>query len=61
MQGKRDHLVKTKSAGFLQQTIPSERKQVLMIEKSGHMVCYCDDSKRVMNEVLQFIESSGAS
>ncbi|WP_054942944.1 alpha/beta hydrolase [Paenibacillus ihuae] len=33
VQGKRDHLVKTKSAGFLKQTIPSERKQVLMIEK----------------------------
>lgn len=61
VQGKRDHLVKTKSAGFLKQTIPSERKQVLMIEKSGHMVCHCNDSKRVMNEVLQFIEGSGAS
>ncbi|MEK5026119.1 MULTISPECIES: alpha/beta hydrolase [unclassified Paenibacillus] len=61
VQGRRDHLVKTKSAGYLQQTIPSGRKQVLMVENSGHMVCHCDDSERIMNEVLQFIERSGAS
>ena len=59
VQGKRDHLVKTKSAGFLQQTIPSSRKQVLMVDNSGHMVCHCDDSERIMNEVLQFIKGSG--
>ncbi|MEK5239584.1 alpha/beta fold hydrolase [Paenibacillus sp. FSL L8-0470] len=61
VQGRRDHLVKTKSAGYLQQTIPSGRKQVLMVENSGHMVCHCDDSERIMNEVLQFIERSGVS
>lgn len=61
VQGRRDHLVKTKSAGYLQQTIPSGCKQVLMVENSGHMVCHCDDSERIMNEVLQFIERSGAS
>lgn len=61
VQGQRDHLVKTKSAGYLQQTISSGRKQVLMVENSGHMVCHCGDSERIMNEVLQFIESSGVS
>lgn len=61
VQGRRDHLVKTKSVGYLQQTIPSGRKQVLMVENSGHMVCHCDDSERIMNEVLQFIERSGVS
>lgn len=61
VQGRRDHLVKTKSASYLQQTIPSGRKQVLMVENSGHMVCHCDDSERIMNEVLQFIERSGVS
>lgn len=59
VQGKRDHLVQTKSAGFLQQTIPSSRKQVMIVEKSGHMVCHCEDSERIMNEVLQFIKGSG--
>lgn len=61
VQGRRDHLVKTKSAGYLQQTIPSSRKKVLLVDNSGHMVCHCDDSERIMNEVLQFIESAGAS
>lgn len=59
VQGKRDHLVKFKSAGFLEQTIPSSRKQVLIMEKSGHMVCHSEGSPAMMNEVLQFIRSSG--
>ncbi|UQZ33336.1 hypothetical protein C2I18_07050 [Paenibacillus sp. PK3_47] len=59
VQGKRDHLVKTKSAGFLQQTIPSSLKQVMMVENSGHMVCHCQDSERIMKEVLQFIKGTG--
>ncbi|MHA6533266.1 alpha/beta hydrolase [Paenibacillus sp. BAC0078] len=58
VQGKRDHLVKPKSAAFLQQTIPSSRKQLLLVENSGHMLCYCDDSEYVMNEILWFIQSS---
>lgn len=57
VQGRRDHLVKTKSAGYLQQTIASEHKQVLWIEKSGHMVCHCGESGQVMDEVLRFIAS----
>lgn len=61
VQGRRDHLVKTKSAGYLQRIIPSGHKEVLMIEKSGHMVCHCGESGRVMDEVLRFIASSGAS
>lgn len=61
VQGKRDHLVKYKSAGYLQQTIPSGRKQLLIMEKSGHMVCHGEGSHRMMNEVLQFIRSSGDS
>jgi esterase/lipase len=61
VQGRRDHLVKPKSAGYLQQTIPSEHKEVLMVEKSGHMLCHSGESGRVMDEVLRFIASSGAS
>lgn len=61
VQGTRDHLVKTKSAGFLEQTIPSGQKQVLMVERSGHMVCHCDKQDRVMQEVLHFIRQAGAS
>ncbi|MEK3682842.1 alpha/beta hydrolase [Paenibacillus sp. FSL R10-2736] len=59
VQGKRDHLVKFKSAGYLEQTIPSGRKQVLIMEKSGHMVCHSEESPAMMREVLQFIRSSG--
>ncbi|WNS43224.1 alpha/beta fold hydrolase [Paenibacillus sp. MMS20-IR301] len=52
VQGNRDHLVKSKSAGYLQQTIPSRRKQV-------HMVCHSADSAGMMDEVLQFMRSAG--
>lgn len=58
VQGKRDHLVKLKSATYLQQTIPSSRKQLLIVENSGHMLCYCDDNEYVMNQILKFMQSS---
>lgn len=60
VQGKRDHLVKTKSANYLQQTIPTSHKQVLMVDNSGHMVCHCEDKDRIMNEVLLFIQRVGS-
>lgn len=59
VQGKRDHLVKPKSAAYLQNTIKAPRKEVLLIDKSGHMVCHCEESDRIMTEVLQFIQSVG--
>jgi len=61
VQGRRDHLVKPKSAAFLQNTIKAPRKEVLLIDKSGHMVCHCEESDRIMNEVLEFIQSVGSS
>ncbi|KGE20850.1 alpha/beta hydrolase [Paenibacillus wynnii] len=59
VQGKRDHLVKTKSAAYLKETIMAPRKEVLIVDKSGHMVCHCEESDRILNEVLQFIQSVG--
>lgn len=58
VQGKRDHLVKTRSAGYLEQVIKANHKQVLMVDNSGHMVCFCEEKDRIMNEVLQFIQST---
>ncbi|WP_342562885.1 alpha/beta fold hydrolase [Paenibacillus sp. FSL R7-0345] len=58
VQGTRDHLVKTKSAGYLEQAIPAGQKQVLMVKDSGHMVCHCGDQERVMQEVLHFIRQA---
>jgi len=58
VQGKRDHLVRTRSADFLKHTIPTPRKQVLMVDNSGHMVCHCEAKDMIMNEVLQFIQNS---
>ncbi|ULO08366.1 alpha/beta fold hydrolase [Paenibacillus sp. 19GGS1-52] len=59
VQGKRDHLVKSKSANYLQQVIPTSHKQVLMVDNSGHMVCHCEDKDWIMNEVLKFIQRVG--
>lgn len=61
VQGRRDHLVKFKSADYLRQTIPSERRQVLIMERSGHMVCHSGESPAMMDEVLRFIRRSGDS
>ncbi|WP_340025645.1 alpha/beta fold hydrolase [Paenibacillus sp. FSL K6-1096] len=61
VQGRRDHLVKFKSAGYLQQTIPAGHKQVLIMENSGHMVCHSAESPAMMNEVLRFIRCPQAS
>lgn len=60
VQGKRDYLVKPKSANYLQQTIPTSHKQVLMVDNSGHMVCHCEDKERIMHEVLLFIQRVGS-
>lgn len=61
VQGRRDHLVKFKSAGYLQQTIPASHKQVLIMENSGHMVCHSAESPAMMDGVLRFIRSPEAS
>ena len=58
VQGRRDHLVKTRSAAYLQDTIKSPRKEVLLVDKSGHMVCHCAESERIMGQVLHFIQSA---
>ncbi len=60
VQGKRDHLVKTRSADYLRHhMIKATQKQVLMVDNSGHMVCHCEEKDRIMNEVLQFIQTAG--
>ncbi|WP_379134632.1 alpha/beta hydrolase [Paenibacillus sp. sgz500958] len=58
VQGKRDHLVKTKSAPYLHTAIKARRKEVLVANHSGHMVCYGEDKDLIMSEVLQFIRST---
>ncbi|WP_410514090.1 alpha/beta fold hydrolase [Paenibacillus sp. BR2-3] len=59
VQGKRDHLVRTKSAAYLQNTIKAPRKEILLVDNSGHMVCHGEDKDRIMDRVLQFIRSTG--
>jgi carboxylesterase len=57
LQGRRDHLVKTRSARFLHETISSPCKQMVIADRSGHMLCHDDDKDQMMQEVLQFIGS----
>lgn len=58
VQGTRDHLVKTRSAAYLERHLGSRRKEVLLIERSGHLLCYCDERDRLLSEVLRFITSA---
>lgn len=58
VQGKRDHLVRPKSAFYLQDTIKTPLKEMLLVDNSGHMVCHCKDSERVMGRILQFVQST---
>ncbi|MDT3427890.1 esterase/lipase [Paenibacillus forsythiae] len=58
VQGTRDHLVKTRSAAYLERHIASSVKEVLLIERSGHLLCYCEEKDKVMDEVLQFIRGA---
>ncbi|KWX83160.1 hypothetical protein AMQ83_31720 [Paenibacillus riograndensis] len=44
VQGRRNHLVRAKSAAYLQRRIPSGGKRVLMVERSGHMLCHGEHS-----------------
>ncbi|WP_052098815.1 alpha/beta hydrolase [Paenibacillus stellifer] len=55
VQGTRDHLVKTRSASYLQQHLGSPRSEVLMVEGSGHLLCYSEEKDKVLSEVLRFI------
>jgi len=58
VQGKRDHLVRAKSAAYLQNTINAPVKKLLLVDNSGHMVCHGKDKEQIMNGVLQFIRST---
>ena len=60
VQGTRDHLVRAKSAAYLRENLGSPRKEVVMVDGSGHMVCHCADKERVMGRIHAFIEEAGA-
>lgn len=61
VQGTRDHLVKNKSAAYLKRHIGSSDKEILLIERSGHLLCYCEEKDKVLGEVLQFIRSAASN
>ncbi|MFD1776050.1 alpha/beta hydrolase [Paenibacillus rhizophilus] len=61
VQGTSDHLVKTKSAAYLKRHIGSSDKEILLIERSGHLLCYCEEKDKVLGEVLQFIRSAASN
>lgn len=60
VQGKRDHLVKTKSAAYLDRHIGSPGKEILLVERSGHLLCYCEEKDKVLDKVHQFIQGASS-
>ncbi|MGF7046591.1 esterase/lipase [Paenibacillus sp. DS2015] len=57
VQGASDHLVKPKSGPFLHERLGSMNKKLLMIEKSGHLVCHCSDHKTVFEAVASWVNA----
>lgn len=54
-QGEDDGIVPVRSADYLYKHITSEQKHKIIIKRSKHLICHCDESEQLFKEVLQFL------
>ena len=57
VQGMKDEMVPYKTAYTLEEEIGSELKQVVLFEKSDHLICLGDEGPVVNRLVLQFLQT----
>lgn len=57
IQGGADHLVQTRSANYLYEAIQADRKKLLIVDHSGHLICHGEGQESVFQEVFGFIQS----
>ncbi|WP_181350161.1 carboxylesterase [Thalassobacillus sp. CUG 92003] len=55
VQGELDGMVPSGSADFLQQEIPSEHKEFLLLKNSKHLICHGEDREELFDAVLAFL------
>ncbi|MFD1019313.1 alpha/beta hydrolase [Thalassobacillus hwangdonensis] len=55
MQGELDGMVPLKSAFYLEQEIPSEKKELVFLKQSKHLVCHGEDQDELFDTVLSFL------
>lgn len=58
IQGGADHLVQTRSANYLYEAIQADRKKLLIVDHSGHLICHGEGQESVFQEVSRFIQST---
>ncbi|WP_172196418.1 alpha/beta hydrolase [Saccharibacillus qingshengii] len=61
VQGAQDHLVKPRSAAYLQERLGSKRKEQLILARSGHLVCHSPDQLELFDAVLDHVKRSSCS
>ncbi len=57
VQGMKDEMVPYKTAYTLEEEIGSEYKQVVLFEKSDHLICLGDDGPVVNHLILEFLKT----
>lgn len=57
-QGKKDMIVPTRSAYYLDKEIASEHKEVILFEQSKHLICLGNDKKILNKKILTFLTQS---
>ncbi|NGZ74399.1 alpha/beta hydrolase [Saccharibacillus alkalitolerans] len=60
VQGTKDHLVKPRSADYLGNHLGSTDKTVLMLPRSGHLVCHSEDRTELFDAVLKHLRGASA-
>lgn len=60
IQGGADHLVQTKSAQYLYETIQADRKKLLIVDHGGHLICHGQNHQMVFHEISRFIHTRKA-
>ncbi|GEM_PF-986727 len=55
VQGAKDHLVKPRSAPYLHEHLGSAYKRLLVLPRSGHMVCHSADQLELFDAVLEHL------
>ncbi|MGO4888873.1 alpha/beta hydrolase [Anaerobacillus sp. MEB173] len=55
IQGEQDGLIPKKSAQYLYNTIPAQKKEIRYFKKSKHMICHDCEKEQLCAEVYQFL------
>lgn len=55
-QGESDGIVPPKSAQYLYDTIGTNRKKLVYVKESKHLICHCNERDKLFYEIVDFLD-----